>query len=57
MTTMVCGAGACGAVAYGAGMADPTMLPAAAGATAPLALAAALCFPLTLALQKVIPGT
>lgn len=30
---------------------------AGSGAAAPLALAAALCFPLTLALQRVIPGT
>lgn len=33
------------------------VLIAATGAGAPLSLAAALCFPLTLALQKVIPGT
>ncbi len=33
------------------------VLIAAVGAGAPLAVAAALCFPLTLALQKVIPGT
>lgn len=33
------------------------VLIAGSGAAAPLALAAALCFPLTLALQKVIPGT
>nr|WP_295834022.1 UbiA family prenyltransferase [uncultured Azospirillum sp.] len=33
------------------------VLIAVVGAGAPLAVAAALCFPLTLALQKVIPGT
>jgi 4-hydroxybenzoate polyprenyltransferase len=33
------------------------VLIAAAGSVAPLVLAAALCFPLTLALQRVIPGT
>lgn len=37
---------------------DAVLIAAAgSGAAAPLALAAALCFPLTLALQKVIPGT
>ncbi|MFS2014078.1 UbiA family prenyltransferase [Azospirillum sp. CT11-132] len=37
---------------------DAVLIAAAgAGAAAPLAVAAALCFPLTLALQKVIPGT
>lgn len=37
---------------------DAVLIAAAgSGADAPLALVAALCFPLTLALQKVIPGT